>query len=171
MTVLYSLYIQTNIRVNDQGTARIAGFACATLLLGSDITSEDVNEPAEFNVSRWCSPEILHPEGFGLTKAKSTKASDVYAFAMLAYEVCSLFWILNRGTRYSIRAQIFSGRLPFQNKKETAVVVTVITSDERPPRPAHPQLSDELWEMIEKCWRRDPSQRPTIQEIVDFLEK
>jgi serine/threonine protein kinase len=168
MTALYSLFFQTNIRIDDRGTARIAGFASAMLLLGPDVASGDVDESAEFNVSRWCSPEILHPDGFGLTKAKATKASDMYAFGMLAYEVGSNFCITLR--RYSIRAQIFSGRLPFYDSKDTAVVVTVITSDKRPSRPAHPQLSDQLWDMIEKCWRRDPSQRATIQEVVKFLE-
>ena len=54
---------------------------------------------------------------------------------------------------------------------DTAVVVAVIAADERPPRPTHPQLSDPLWEMIQKCWRREPSERPTIQEVVAFLEK
>ena len=74
--------------------------------------------------------------------------------------------------RCSHRAQIFSGRLPFYDHgKDTAVVMTVITSDRRPPRPDHPQLTDGLWGMIEKCWRTDPSERATIEEVVKFLEK
>jgi hypothetical protein len=56
--------------------------------LEASTTSDEQDDVSpEFNVSRWCSPEILHPAGFGLVKAKSTKASDVYAFGMLAYEV------------------------------------------------------------------------------------
>ena len=47
----------------------------------------------------------------------------------------------------------------------------MITTNERPSRPAHQQLSDQLWEMIEMCWRRDPSQRPTTREVTTFLEK
>ena len=91
MTIVYSSYLQTNIRIDDKGTARIAGFASAMLLQEPDASSGDIDESAEFNVSRWCSPEILHPDGFGLTKAKATKASDMYAFGMLAYEVGSDF--------------------------------------------------------------------------------
>ena len=49
--------------------------------------SDDGDASLEINLSRWCSPEIAHPGGFGLTKAKVTKASDMYAFGMLAYEV------------------------------------------------------------------------------------
>ena len=40
----------------------------------------------EFNPSRWCSPEMLHPDGFDLAEARALKARDVYAFGMLAYE-------------------------------------------------------------------------------------
>ena len=61
--------------------------------------------------------------------------------------------------------------MPFHDRADTAAVATVITTDQRPPRPAHQQLFDRLWEMIEKCWRKDPSQRPTIREVVTFLEK
>lgn len=96
MTALYSLYLQKNIRVDDQGTARIAGFASATVILRPDIVLEEIDESVESNVSRWCSPEILHPEGFGLTKARATKASDVYAFGMLAYEVGSAFCVVSQ---------------------------------------------------------------------------
>lgn len=138
-----------NIRVDDKGTARIAGFASAVFLPESNATLNDGDAPSEFTESRWCSPEILHP---GFTGEKATKAIDIYAFGMLAYEV-------------------FSGRVPFYDRRTAAAVFAVITTNERPPRPAHQELSDELWEMIEKCWQKDPSQRPAIQEIVVFLEK
>lgn len=91
MAILYSLRLQKNIRIDDHGTARIAGFATATIILQPDIALEDIDGSVESNVSRWCSPEILHPGGFGLTKARVTKASDIYAFGMLAYEVGPTF--------------------------------------------------------------------------------
>ena len=94
MTALWLTLPQTNIRIDDKGAAKIAGFASATL---PNITSEDIDEPVE---SRWCSPELLHPGPFGLAKAKTTKASDVYAFGMLAYEVSSSFRLVPQ--HYSI---------------------------------------------------------------------
>ena len=48
---------------------------------------EDIDESVEPIMSRWSSPEILRPDSFGLTKVMFTKASDVYAFGMVAYEV------------------------------------------------------------------------------------
>ena len=87
VNTLYSSYLQINIHIDERGSARIAGFAFATIALESGFTLEDVDEAVEPNASRWCSPEILHPDSFGLTRARLTKASDVYAFGMLAYEV------------------------------------------------------------------------------------
>ena len=36
---------------------------------------------------RWLAPELVHPEEFGLNAPVRSKESDVYAFAMLMYEV------------------------------------------------------------------------------------
>lgn len=96
MDDLFSLYLQANIRIDEQGVARIAEFSSATIILERDIAFEDIDESAESNVSRWCSPEILHPGSFGLTKEKATKASDMYAFGMLAYEVGPAFYVVPR---------------------------------------------------------------------------
>lgn len=129
-----------------------------------NIVSQGVDGSAGSNVSRWCSPEILRAGSSELTKA-----SDVYAFGMLAYEVGFSFRMVPPS--YSICFQIFSGRVPFHDRQDVAAVITVITTNERPPRPAHQQLSDQLWEMIERCWQKDPLQRPAIREVVAFLEK
>lgn len=91
INALCSLCLQINIRIDEKGSARIAGFSSATILLERDIALEDIDESVESNVSRWCSPEILHPGSFGLTKARATKASDIYAFGMLVYEVSPAF--------------------------------------------------------------------------------
>lgn len=93
----------------------------------------------------------------------------MYAFGMLAYEVGLAFYVVPRCCL--IRTQIFSGRAPFHERTDVAIAATVIITDERPSRPTHQQLSDQLWEIIEKCWFRDPSQRPTILEVVTFLER
>ena len=68
----------------------------------------------------WYSPEILRPGGFGLTKITSDQGQYTYAFNMLAYEVGSDFWIILQF--YSDRAVIFSGRLPFFDSNDAAVV-------------------------------------------------
>jgi serine/threonine protein kinase len=138
------------------------------VILEPDVAFEDIDESVEPNASRWYSPEILRPDGFGLTEETAAKAGDMYAFGMLAYEVGPTFYVVPQCC--STRTQVFSGRVPFYDKTDVEAAATVITTDERPSRPTHQQLFDQLWEMIEKCWRRDPSQRPTILEVVNFLE-
>ena len=43
-------------------------------------------------------------------------------------------------------------------------------SGRRPPRPNHPQLSDDVWGMIEGCWESVPVRRRTIAEVVITLD-
>lgn len=40
---------------------------------------------------RWLAPELLFPEKFGLQSVRRTKETDIYAFAMVMYEVGPLF--------------------------------------------------------------------------------
>ena len=47
-------------------------------------------------------PELLHPEAFGLSDARSTKPSDVYAFGVLAYQVNHI--LIAFPTEYSTHA-------------------------------------------------------------------
>jgi len=80
INVLCSLCFQENIHIDEQGVARIVEFTLATMILEPDITFEDIDESVEANMSRWCSPETLHPDSFGLTKARVTKVSDMYVY-------------------------------------------------------------------------------------------
>lgn len=40
----------------------------------------------------------------------------------------------------------------------------------RPPRPDNPELSNRVWDTINKCWERTPSRRITIADAVSVLE-
>lgn len=42
---------------------------------------------------RWLAPELIHPEELGLVACFRSKESDIYALAMLMYEVCSLLHV------------------------------------------------------------------------------
>lgn len=44
-----------------------------------------------------------------------------------------------------------------------------IVNGERPPRPAHSTLTDELWSLIQRCWNQDPHLRPEVSEVVKVL--
>ena len=44
-----------------------------------------------------------------------------------------------------------------------------IIDGERPPRPAHPAFTSELWELMQRCWDRDPELRPKASEVLEVL--
>ena len=43
---------------------------------------------------RWMSPELLHPEKFGVADLRPTTRSDCYALGMTVYEVRDYLFIL-----------------------------------------------------------------------------
>ena len=64
--------------------------------------------------------------------------------------------------------QVFSGMTPFGNMPDT-VATLAIAQGKRPPRPMHPDVSKELWELIERCWDERPSSRPEAPEVLESL--
>ena len=77
-------FLQMNVLVDSEGTPRIAGLGSASVDLQScpEAWSEGPHE-----LTRCRAPELVNPEGFGLSKPQTTKASDVYALGVLAYQV------------------------------------------------------------------------------------
>ena len=63
-------------------TSRIAG-------LGSALILDHTTPWAEMSVEwlfRGSAPELMHPEEFGFSSPRNSKAADVYAFGVLAWE-------------------------------------------------------------------------------------
>lgn len=77
---------------------------------------------------------------------------DVYSFAFLLY-------------------RMFANKILFEGKKQPKSPVQFmmkIGSGERPVRPDG--VSDSFWELIEMCWNKDASKRPTFCEITEMLK-
>jgi hypothetical protein len=94
------------------------------------------------------SPELIAPQRFGLKSFCPTESSDCYALGMVIYET-------------------ISGNLPFHEDTDLAVFVKVLEG-ERPPRGA--KFREGLWRMLEQCWGSQPSNRPTIEDVLRCLE-
>ena len=74
------IFVQTNILIDAGGHARIAGLGTALLLPATPGADID-------RFSHGAAPELIDPQRFGLTDTGTTKASDVYAFSVLTWEV------------------------------------------------------------------------------------
>ena len=86
-------------------------------------------------------PEVLRGR-------KHTKASDVYGFGMVMYE-------------------LLTGKPPFFGELQDWSLITAIIEGSRPHVPRYtPQFYREL---MEQCWDSEPSKRPTSDEIFDKL--
>ncbi|KAF9646916.1 kinase-like protein [Thelephora ganbajun] len=136
----------TNILVGADGRARIAGLGA--VYISSLVPGMDIDR---FSKVHGSAPELVHPQLLGLTLAKATKESDVYAFGALAYEV-------------------FAGRAPPFGEGGVAGILPKLGGRPPPGRPNHPELSDRLWGMIKGCLESTPSQRKTSTEIVVALD-
>jgi len=100
------------------------------------------------------SPEILDPDMFGFKDSRPTKESDCYALGMVVLEV-------------------LSGRPPFTPDKDFIVMRKVIDG-ERPGRPEGSDgawFTDDLWRMLELCWTAQPDSRPSIEAVLECLER
>ncbi|KAG6905271.1 hypothetical protein DXG01_003775 [Tephrocybe rancida] len=136
-----------NILVNSLGRICLADFGSAS---PSPLGSEG-------GTVRWQAPELLDPKAN--EAVPTTKESDIYALACVAYE-------------------IFAGEVPFASITRDATVMYKVLLGQQPSRPAAALLSwsvwgltDGIWSLMEKCWSIDPVKRPTIDIIIEELEK
>jgi len=100
------------------------------------------------------SPELLDPVRFGREDGRATKESDCYALGMVILEV-------------------LSGKPPFSGDSGLAVMRKVIEG-ERPERPKGKEkvwFTDDLWEILEQCWSPQPERRPTIDAVLQCLQR
>ena len=65
---------------------------------------------------------------------------------------------------YHFLTKAFTGAIPFSAKPPRAAMLAIIDG-ERPPRPTHPVLTDELWALTQRCWDQEPHLRPSALRI------
>jgi len=100
------------------------------------------------------SPELLDPDRFGRENGRPTKESDCYALGMVILEV-------------------LTSKPPFPNCNGM-VVMRKVVEGERPGRPQGGEgvwFTDDLWEMLERCWSSQPERRPAVNAVLQCLEQ
>ena len=135
--------LKANILIDGSGHARLSKFGLLNIIPYPTGTKTGGN-------IRWMSPELIFPESFGRKDSRATKESDSYAFGMVIFEV-------------------LSGHPPFK-KSVPAVVTWKIRRGERPKREGT-LFSDDLWRVLELCWAHKPESRPSVEVILECLER
>lgn len=126
---------------------KICDFGTYNEIYSSDYYHVDGNNPIPI---RWMAWESVY-------QAKYTTKSDVWAFAVLLWEILTL-----------------ARRQPYDTLTDTEVMTNLanIHEDERTymylPRPTNDQ---EIYKLMLDCWRSNLSERPTFTEIHLFLQR
>ena len=81
-----------------------------------------------------------------------------------------------RGNRSVIRqppnplTKVFTGEVPFSEIVVPAAMKSIMDG-ERPMRPNHPDLTESLWTLTQKCWADEARDRPKMWEVIKVLKE
>ena len=145
--ILLRLPIKANILIDQSGCARLADFGLLTIISDPKYLLSSSSHTQGGTV-RWMSPERIAPNRFGFKDGRPTIPSDCYALAMVVYET-------------------ITGNLPFHKDADLTVFMKIVEG-ERPPRGA--KFTDSLWGMLGQCWTPGPTDRPSIEAVLQCLE-
>ena len=140
-----------NIMINEEKSAVLADFSLITLVPDQ---STVLSTCIDGGSVRWMSPELLDPESYGLQKVQPTRESDCYALGMVVYEILSGCSPYGTDNSFVILRKVLEGGRP-----------------ERPEEEAGELLTDEIWEVVERCWKPEPSERAKAKDILSCLEE
>jgi len=148
-TIVHGDLRGANILMDADGHPRICDYGLAFIIAPSEFTSIKTAGSC-----RWTSPEIMNPPEDIILADDSlgffTKESDVYAFAMTVLE-------------------IFTGKIPFSQKKNDSAVIFFVLDGGRPELPPSLQEQGSLMGLVQQCWQQEPSKRPTSRAVNEWL--
>ncbi|KAH7920215.1 hypothetical protein BV22DRAFT_1098519 [Leucogyrophana mollusca] len=141
--VLHGDLKAANVLVDETGRCVLSDFG------QSEMKSEAYRlsgTPLPRGTLRWQAPELLEGDN------RLTAAVDVYAFAICCVEILGM------------------GDLPWALLDDTTVAHLVVDQDKRPSLPKT-RCTAAVTTLIESCWARSPSARPTFKQIAASLKQ
>ena len=103
-----------------------------------------------------------------LDGSKVTKESDIVAFGMVIIEVGGDRMVIWKPTHPL--HEVFTGEVPF-GKNDQPTITKIRSSRKRPRRPNHPDFTESLWVLTQRCWSHKPRDRPKIEEVIEALKE
>ncbi|KDQ55752.1 hypothetical protein JAAARDRAFT_328889 [Jaapia argillacea MUCL 33604] len=140
-----------NILVTPDGHAKLCDFGLATI---AESLKPTMTVPVEKLVGYtlpYTAPEMLELINTGGI-SRATHASDIYAFAIICWE-------------------LYSGTDPFRGRPESEVNAHVCGGHrlDRPAPRTDIEMTDDLWALVQDCWNQDPLRRPQAQKVLRKL--
>jgi len=138
-----------NVLVNNAGQAVVTDFGRAKV-----IGAVGFSTPMLAGCAPYMAPELFPQQGEVDIDQLFSKKSDIYAFGMLCFEV-------------------FTNEEPFAcyNARLDWQVVPLIHQGKRPlctPRVKR-FISENMWMIIAACWKTEPDDRPSADQILQRL--
>ncbi|KAF8633261.1 hypothetical protein AX17_004437 [Amanita inopinata Kibby_2008] len=134
----------SNVLINDRNEACLSDFGLGRILDSSGFTTKNVA-----GTCRWMAREMLDGEDDTDAPVYRTTETDIWAFGMTILE-------------------ILTGNAPFSHLDYDASVVFCIVKGRLPRQP--PEISDELWSLLRRCWSLEPEKRPKMASIALYLD-
>lgn len=97
-----------------------------------------VNNQKKIDITRWLAPEVLRYQHY-------SSKSDVWSFAVVAWECCSL------------------GATPYAQINNSNQILDALKSGSRPAQPSY--VYEDLYQMFLNCWTLEPSERINFEDI------
>ncbi|KAF9448075.1 kinase-like protein [Macrolepiota fuliginosa MF-IS2] len=143
-----------NILISDAGFACLADFGLSAVMDADVIRWASLKTGAQVGgTARWMAPEIIDGAEIGLLRPSS--ASDVYSLA-------------------SVMIEVFTGEVPYHEIPQSVTVIAKIIRGIKPAKPKREkalELTEGIWKIMQKCWSDTPSDRPTVDQVLELLRK
>ncbi|KAG0702900.1 kinase-like domain-containing protein [Suillus ampliporus] len=138
----------TNLLIDDKGNAVLADFGHSRVLGASGFTTSTLTIAGTF---RYMAPELMVPATPDTTPTP-TIASDVWAAGMTGLE-------------------ILSSKIPYVEIKTDSQLVAAMVANKLPNKAHYPLVRHGAWSAFECCWKKNPSERPDVQRLNDYLDQ
>ena len=119
---------------------------------GKTVDTVDPAAPPSGLSVLWAAPELFAASG------RATFATDVYAFGVVLWEICSLAQPFGDLRTDMVPAVVLRGGRPDLAK---------VRRDKRRAETVPP----ELLELAARCWRHDPARRPAMGEVLRVIQR
>ncbi|KZS95809.1 kinase-like protein [Sistotremastrum niveocremeum HHB9708] len=138
-----------NVLVNDAEEACLTDFGLSKI---DEVASSSTFSTSSFSATvRWMAREMaeaVSDDVFFLP----TVWTDIWAYGCVILE-------------------IISGQVPYYDKKNEPSVLVSIASGKAPKIPDGVSIRPELQDVMERCWIREPSERPSMTEIAQQMSR
>ncbi|KAF9230195.1 kinase-like domain-containing protein [Melanogaster broomeanus] len=147
--------MQSNILIDDDGRACIAGFSLSTIL--TTLGEPTFSTSQKWGGLRWADPGLFNlntEDDEDSPRVPPTTRSDIYSFG-------------------SIMLQILTGDIPYYYYTSVTQVLLAILQGRTPRRPQSAIITDRRWEFIQRCWSTvgKGRLRPSGEQLVGFVRR